>query len=40
MKKIFIVLICLLPFIGFSQFKIKFKEMEKVENPNFNNYDN
>ncbi|WP_396153315.1 hypothetical protein [Flavobacterium sp.] len=39
MKKIFMVLICLLPFIGFSQFKIKFKEMEKVENPNFNNYD-
>ena len=39
MKKFFIILICFLPFIGFSQFKIKFKEMEKIENPNFNNYD-
>ncbi|WP_298119417.1 hypothetical protein [Flavobacterium sp.] len=38
MKKIFIIFY-FLPFIMLSQFKIKFKEMEKVENPSFNNYD-
>lgn len=39
MKKIIITIVCLLPFLGFSQFKTKFEEMNKIENPNFDNYD-
>ncbi len=39
MKKISILLIVLLPFLGFSQFKTKFMEMEKDANPSFENYD-
>jgi hypothetical protein len=39
MRKIIILIVCFLPFIGFSQFKTKFEEMYKIENPNFENYD-
>ena len=39
MKKIIIIIICLISSLGFSQFKDKYKEMDRIENPKFENFD-
>lgn len=39
MKKIVILIICLCPLLGFSQFQEKFKQMNNVQSPNFEDYD-
>ena len=39
MKKIIIIIAFLISTLGFSQFKTKYKEMDKIENPKFENYD-
>ena len=39
MKKIIILIVCLFPLLGFSQFQEKFKEMNNFQNPNFEDYD-
>jgi hypothetical protein len=39
MKKIIVLIVCLFPFLGFSQFQEKFKEMNNIQNPNFEDYD-
>ena len=38
MKKNIILIICLFPLLGFSLFQKKFKEMNTVQNPNFEDY--
>jgi hypothetical protein len=39
MKKIIILIVCFFPLLGFSQLQEKFKEMNNVQNPNFEDYD-
>lgn len=39
MKKIMLLVAMLLPILGFSQFKSDFNAMEKVERPDFEQYD-